>query len=118
MAFRRITLTAVLAASLASLAALAVGSESAARSSQPGPASFLVSGRGWGHGVGLSQWGAYGFARQGKTFDQILAHYYQGTTLGPAALSRVRVLLIPGQARVTVSSDAPFRVRDALGRDL
>ncbi len=115
MAFRHITLTAVLAAFLASLAALALGSESAARSSPQGPASFLVSGRGWGHGVGLSQWGAYGYARQGVTFDQILAHYYQGTTLGPAPLSRVRVLLVPGQARVTVSSEAPFRVRDSLG---
>ena len=114
--FRRITLIAVLAASLAGLVALALGPESAARSSQPGPASFLVSGRGWGHGVGLSQWGAYGFARQGMSFDQILAHYYQGTTLGPAPLSRVRVLLVPGQARVTVSSESPFRVRDALGQ--
>ncbi len=115
MAFRRITLTAVLAASLASLAALALGPQSEARTSQPGPASFLVSGRGWGHGVGLSQWGAYGFARQGMSFDEILAHYYQGTTLGPAPVARVRVLLVPGQARVTVSSDAPFRVRDSLG---
>lgn len=116
MATRRITLTAVLAASLASLAALALGPESAARTSQAGPASFLVSGRGWGHGVGLSQWGAYGFARQGTSFDQILAHYYQGTTLGPAPLARVRVLLVPGQARVTVSSGAPFRVRDSQGQ--
>ena len=115
MAFRRITLTAVLAASLASLAALALGSESAASRSPQGPASFLVSGRGWGHGVGLSQWGAYGYARQGVPFNQILAHYYQGTTLGPAPLSRVRVLLVPGQARVTVNSEAPFRVRDSLG---
>jgi len=115
MAFRRITLTAVLAASLASLAALALGPESEARTSQPGPASFLISGRGWGHGVGLSQWGAYGYARQGMPFDQILAHYYQGTTLGPAPLARVRVLLVPGKGRVTVHSDAPFRVRDSLG---
>jgi stage II sporulation protein D len=115
MASRRIMLTAVLATSLASLTALAAGPESAARNAQQGPASFLVSGRGWGHGVGLSQWGAYGYARQGMTFDRILAHYYQGTTLGPAPLSRVRVLLVPGQARVTVNSDSPFRVRDSLG---
>ena len=115
MALRRITLTAVLAVSLATLTALALGSESAARNAQQGPASFLVSGRGWGHGVGLSQWGAYGYARQGMTFDRILAHYYQGTTLGPAPLSRVRVLLVPGQARVTVNSNAAFRVRDSLG---
>lgn len=35
-------------------------------------------GRGWGHGVGLCQNGAYGLARSGQTFDQILRHYYTG----------------------------------------
>ena len=35
-------------------------------------------GRGWGHGVGLCQNGAYGLARSGRTFDQILEHYYTG----------------------------------------
>jgi peptidoglycan hydrolase-like amidase len=35
-------------------------------------------GRGWGHGVGLCQNGAYGLARSGMTFDQILRHYYTG----------------------------------------
>jgi stage II sporulation protein D len=98
------------------LAVHGLGDASAARRPQAQtPASFLVSGRGWGHGVGLSQWGAYGFARQGASFDQILGHYYQGTDLGPAPVSRVRVLLVPGRPRVTVSSQAPFRVRDALG---
>src|SRR5918997_4277448 len=99
MALRRILLTTTLSVSLAGLAGLALGPDSAAQSQQPGPASFLVSGRGWGHGVGLSQWGAYGFARQGATYEQILGHYYQGTTLGPAPLSRVRVLLVPGRQR-------------------
>jgi stage II sporulation protein D len=115
MALRRILPIVALAVSLAGLGLLALDSSSAAQTPKQGPASFLVSGRGWGHGVGLSQWGAYGFARQGTSHDQILAHYYQGTTLGPAPLSRVRVLLVPGRARVTISSQAPFRVRDALG---
>jgi stage II sporulation protein D len=35
-------------------------------------------GRGWGHGVGLCQNGAYGMARAGMTFDRILGHYYTG----------------------------------------
>jgi stage II sporulation protein D len=39
-------------------------------------AHFL--GRGWGHGVGLCQNGAYGLARAGMTFDHILKHYYTG----------------------------------------
>ncbi len=46
-------------------------------------ALFLVSGHGWGHGVGMGQWGAQGYALQGYTYDQILAAYYPGTTLGP-----------------------------------
>ena len=62
----------------------------------PGTPIFVISGRGWGHGVGMAQWGAYGFAKQGATYDEILAHYYRGTTLGPAGVSRVRVLLAQG----------------------
>ena len=42
---------------------------------------FVFTGRGWGHGVGMSQWGAWEAAREGVTFDQILAFYYPGTTL-------------------------------------
>jgi stage II sporulation protein D len=38
-------------------------------------------GRGWGHGVGLSQYGAKGMAERGYTYRQILAHYYPGTAL-------------------------------------
>jgi len=59
------------------------------------PASSVVvfNGHGWGHGLGLSQWGAFGYAKHGWTFDRILAHYYTGTTLGPAPVSTVRVLL-------------------------
>jgi stage II sporulation protein D len=45
------------------------------------PVSFVISGRGFGHGIGMSQWGAAGLAGQGWSFQQILAHYYQGTTL-------------------------------------
>ena len=36
---------------------------------------------GYGHGVGLSQWGAKAFAEQGLSYDAILAHYFPGTTL-------------------------------------
>jgi stage II sporulation protein D len=40
-----------------------------------------ISGRGFGHGVGLSQWGAHNLAQQGYTYQQILGHYYQGVQL-------------------------------------
>jgi stage II sporulation protein D len=107
---------AVLAAAAACALALGgSGTGVAAQPPKPGALTFVVSGRGWGHGVGLSQWGAYGFAREGATFDEILAHYYHGTTLGPAQVSRVRVLLAQGRRQLTVSSAVPFRVRDGAG---
>jgi stage II sporulation protein D len=44
-------------------------------------AGFTFTGRGWGHGVGMCQVGAYGMARAGKTFEQILQAYYTGIDL-------------------------------------
>src|SRR3954454_23525703 len=75
-------------------------------------ALFLFSGHGWGHGVGMSQYGAYGYAQHGSTFQQILAHYYPGTTLGPASVTTIRVLLADKKKVLTLSSDVPFTVRD------
>lgn len=45
------------------------------------PARFVFSGKGYGHGVGMSQWGAQGMALGGKSAEQILKHYYQGIAL-------------------------------------
>ena len=42
---------------------------------------LIAVGRGFGHGVGLSQWGAYGLSRRGSSYGAILAHYYRGATL-------------------------------------
>ena len=41
--------------------------------------ALRISGKGYGHGAGLCQWGAAGFAREGRTYREILAHYYPGT---------------------------------------
>src|SRR4051794_3840808 len=55
---------------------------------------FIVRGAGFGHGVGMSQYGAYGYALHGKDYRFILAHYYTGTALGQATDGQVvRVLL-------------------------
>lgn len=43
--------------------------------------SFFFTTRGYGHGVGMSQWGARALAEQGQTAAQILAHYFPGTQL-------------------------------------
>ncbi len=42
---------------------------------------FVFTGKGWGHGVGLCQVGAFGMAQSGSTYDQILKHYYTGIDL-------------------------------------
>ncbi|MDR1472798.1 MAG: SpoIID/LytB domain-containing protein [Synergistaceae bacterium] len=44
--------------------------------------NFVFSGKGWGHGVGLSQWGAKAMAETGSRFEDILAHYFPGTEIG------------------------------------
>lgn len=46
--------------------------------------TFVFSGEGWGHGVGMSQYGAKGMAEAGFTYDEILTHYYTGTHLEQA----------------------------------
>src|SRR5437899_8630194 len=75
--------------------------------------TFAISGHGWGHGVGMAQWGAYGYALHGFTYDRILSHYYPGAQLASTPAQLVRVLLGENLRRVTVGSDSPFRVKDA-----
>ncbi len=56
--------------------------------------SWVVHGHGFGHGVGMSAYGAYGYAEHGKGYRFILGHYYPGTTIGTLPGPRtVRVLL-------------------------
>jgi stage II sporulation protein D len=50
-----------------------------------GQADFVFLGRGWGHGVGLCQNGAFGMALAGETYDRILRHYYTGIDIAPAS---------------------------------
>jgi stage II sporulation protein D len=76
---------------------------------------FVVNGGGYGHGVGMSQWGACGQAQAGRSYGQILAHYYRGTQLGTASVSSIRVLLAEKRRKLVVASEVPFRIRDAAG---
>jgi len=107
---------------LVSVLVLVAGSAARARttalaqSAPPvGAATFLVTGHGWGHGVGLSQYGAYGYAQKGVLYDSIVLHYFPGTELGAAPISRVRVLLTSGIAKLDIGSTADFKVRDGTG---
>ncbi|MGH2803441.1 MAG: SpoIID/LytB domain-containing protein, partial [Thermoleophilaceae bacterium] len=62
----------------------------------------VIRGAGFGHGIGMSQYGAYGFALEGSDYDQILAHYYTGTRLSTAPSRPVRVLLQPNDPYIRV----------------
>ena len=77
------TLTALLGALV-----LAAVSSSATHAS-----TLIIEGAGDGHGVGMSQDGALGYAQHGATYQAILAHYYTGTTIGQAPKTVVRVLM-------------------------
>lgn len=46
------------------------------------PTSVSIAGNGFGHGIGMSQWGALGMAEAGRKHDEILTHFYNGTRLG------------------------------------
>jgi stage II sporulation protein D len=62
----------------------------------PAATIFVIKGAGFGHGVGMSQYGAQGYALHGWDYRRILAHYYRGTTVGTAATKRIRVLMRSG----------------------
>jgi stage II sporulation protein D len=73
-------------------------------------ARFTIRGAGFGHGVGMSQYGAYGFALNGASYDEILGHFYTDTELGTTDPDEtVRVLL---QSR---SGSASFSGADRAG---
>src|SRR3954470_10818749 len=77
-------------------------------------ADYVIDGRGFGHGVGMSQYGAYGYAlREGRDFRWILGHYYRGTSVAGVATARLRVLLRDTRAPKVCGATA---ARDATGR--
>ncbi len=89
-------LVAVAAIALATMTTGALSQRAAvAAESYPAPASGVYSfnGHGFGHGRGMSQWGAFGMASQGQTAAQILDFYYPGTQTATIANSAVRVKL-------------------------
>ena len=81
---RRISLLTALAALLLAVPAAA---DAAVR--------HVLKGAGFGHGIGMSQYGAYGYALEGSGYKGILDHYYKGTQLQSAPGRPVRVLLQP-----------------------
>jgi SpoIID/LytB domain protein len=90
-----------LLATLASALAIAPAADAAV--------NWVVRGHGFGHGVGMSAYGAFGFAKHGKNYKFILGHYFTGTTIGTVAQSPVvRVLLgiAPGDVEFSGAAGA------------
>jgi stage II sporulation protein D len=87
--------TLVFTALLAVFAAVPALSEAAVR--------HVIKGAGFGHGIGMSQYGSYGYALNGSKYRGILSHYYKGTELGRASSRPVRVLLQPVDPYIRVS---------------
>src|SRR4051812_3595991 len=77
-------------------------------------ADVRIDGHGWGHGVGLSQYGAMGYAgREDRDFRWILGHYYPGTRVRAVKAARIRVRL---KEAATQRVKAATRLRAADGR--
>src|SRR5438105_7056775 len=74
---------------------------------------LVIDGKGWGHGVGMAQDGAYWMGRAGQSANQILGHFYPGTSIGHASGTiRVGVLDVPNRDTV-VSFPSGGQVGDA-----
>jgi stage II sporulation protein D len=96
----------VLPALLALLLALAPGAAAETR--------FRIKGAGFGHGVGMSQWGAYGYAKHGRAYRDIVTHYFRGSKIGKVRGGRTIDVLLD----TTGGAVAFRRAKRACGRDL
>lgn len=104
---------------------LAVAAALVAASLLPGASvsaasSFTFYGSGYGHGLGMSQWGAYGLAQMGWGHRRILTHFYQGSKVEAlsSAPKTIRVGLFSGVGQVRLTAKAgPVRLWEGLPRD-
>jgi stage II sporulation protein D len=94
------------------IAATCVALAAAALAASASAARWVIHGRGFGHGVGMSQYGAYGYAKHGRNYRSILGHYYRHTRIGKAN-GQVSVLLASGVGSVRFS-----KARRACGKRL
>ena len=91
----RMRMCLTLLAAVVTLAAAAIPAHGASR--------VIIRGAGFGHGVGMSQYGAYGFAKLGRDHAFILAHYYTGTQLGKLDRASETRVLLRSAGRITFS---------------
>jgi SpoIID/LytB domain protein len=78
-----------------------------------GQTLYTIVGHGWGHGIGMSQYGSLGYAMHGYSYTQILRHYFTGTTLAPVQNGvSERVLMATGRTHLDVSTSGQIEIRD------
>jgi SpoIID/LytB domain protein len=101
-----------LAGVLAMTVGLAVAPSASADEVYPRPAGTSIEflGHGWGHGIGMSQYGSLGGAKAGATYQEILAHYYTGTTLGDIGTPTIKVRVASLGSSVQAIPAAGLRV--------
>jgi stage II sporulation protein D len=100
---------AVFAATVAAAAAVAVPAVQART-------VYTLTGHGWGHGIGLSQYGALGYAQHGWAYDAILGHYFTGTTLNSLSNPvQMRIQLASGRSSYSISGASKITVVDEGG---
>ncbi|MDX6197681.1 MAG: stage sporulation protein [Actinomycetota bacterium] len=112
---RRVAVTATLGLAASLLTSIVTAAPASAEQVFERPASgvFSVLGHGWGHGHGLSQWGAQGAASLGVGADEITSTYYPGTAKAVLADAPIRVLLQADEGRDTqVYAAAGLKVTD------
>lgn len=106
----RRTSTVLLASATAAVSLVAIAPAASAHAAGD-TLTLVVNGRGWGHGRGLGQWGARGMADAGKTWQQIIRHYYRDASLVTRPARQTIRVLLRQSADVVVSSERPFAVR-------
>jgi SpoIID/LytB domain protein len=95
---------------VASIVVVAVVMGGSVANAAPG---FRFHGSGYGHGIGMSQWGAYGLANKGWSYQHILSHFYSGTRVVHSATlpKRIRVGLTSGRLRIHLTArNGPVRL--------
>lgn len=102
---------------------LLAGLVPAPSAAQQADGEFTFYGSGFGHGLGMSQWGAYGLSREGWKATRILTHFYSGTDVGKAVAvpERLRIGLVQGRRLVQLEAqngDVELRLGNRLSGDL
>ena len=102
---------AVMVRRIGSVAAACAALLAAAAPAQ-GSTVYTILGHGYGHGIGMSQYGTLGYAEHGYSYERILAHYFSNTSLGTAPAGATERVLLAENSGVDFSASASVTVSD------